>query len=180
MECLGRSPACCLSVITYPHDFENEPQRRRAVAWAVALAATFAPAPQAAEPADDAALYQVLYWSEATSLSKGQLLALLEQARRHNVAHHVTGVLLYSEGRFVQIIEGPAGIIRPLLGRIQADTRHHTLEIVRAGPIAARHFAEWTMDFGFASQAVGEPPADLPSLSITSGHLKQLLEVFIG
>jgi hypothetical protein len=176
-------------VITNSLDFEDESQRRRAVAWVVALASTSAAAaPPAETPAATAdGLYRVLYSSHAHPISKAQLLDLLEQARSYNVAHHLTGVLLYSEGRFVQLIEGPEAAVRALYERIANDSRHHDLESVKASPIISRQFAEWSMDFGFALWPEGEaapgpdkPATDLPALSITSDILKRLLETFIG
>ncbi|WBA44011.1 hypothetical protein [Hymenobacter canadensis] len=50
--------------------------------------------------------------------------------------------------------------------------------------IAARRFADWSLDFGFAAEGERElptgPAVDLPGLSITSTHRKRVLEVFIS
>ncbi|MBD2769124.1 BLUF domain-containing protein [Hymenobacter sp. BT664] len=174
--------------------FENDDERRRAVAWVVALASTFPVAAPGAEPpparaADRAEpsappVYQVLYRSTATShLTNQELLALLEQARRYNVAHQITGLLLYSEGQFVHAIEGQEDIIKSLFERIQQDPRHHRIETVTEGWWPARRFGEWSMDFGYAPAPGAEPdrsPLPLPGLSTTSAHLKRLLEACIG
>ena len=191
---------------TPPPFFENENQRRRAVAWVVALAATlptatqrneyplYQPSPPGeltlseASPPLETDVYRVLYRSSATNRSSNQeLLELLEEAHQFNRKHQITGMLLYSEGQFVQAIEGPQDVVLALYGRIQHDARHQQVETVREGPIPSRQFAEWSMDFGFA--ALFEPkqagsllaqPAALPGLSTTSAHLKVLMEAFIG
>ena len=191
---------------TPPPFFENENQRRRAVAWVVALAATLPTATQRNEyplyqsspPGEltppeagarpETGVYRVLYRSSATKRSSNQeLLELLEEAHQFNREHQITGMLLYSEGQFVQAIEGPQDVVLALYGRIQYDARHQQVETVREGPIPARQFAEWSMDFGFAAllepEQAGNPlvqPAALPGLSTTSAHLKVLMEAFIG
>jgi hypothetical protein len=190
-----------------PLYFESEDQRRRAVAWVVALAATLPvaappdehpneaqrsqlgkPTPPAVEAQPETSVYRVLYRSNATrGFSNHELLELLEEVRLFNRTHHVTGMLLYSEGGFVQAIEGPKNVILDLYRRIQQDARHQRVETVGEGPIPARQFAEWSMDFGFAAlpkpEQEGSPlvqRAALPGLSTTSAHLKVLMEAFIG
>lgn len=174
--------------------FENEDQRRRAVAWTVALLAAFPiDAHRLArltrselEALAKTNLYHVLYRSTATRrFTSSELFELLEKARHFNVKSQITGMLLYSEGHFVQVIEGPEKVIRTLHSRILQDSRHHHVETVDEGPLLARQFAEWSMDFGFAplpaaGQEPGTPTPALPGLSTTSSHLKRLLEVFIG
>ena len=175
--------------------FENEDQRRRAVAWTVALLAAFpvdghrlARAHPELEALAKTDLYHVLYRSTATRrFTSPELFEFLEKARHFNVKSQITGMLLYSEGHFVQVIEGPRRVIRGLYGRILQDSRHHHVETVDEGPLLARQFAEWSMDFGFAPlPAAGQEPGTpapehvLPGLSTTSSHLKRLLEVFIG
>lgn len=182
--------------------FENDDQRRRAVAWVVALASTFPVAapggehlgPQApgsppangqVPPAPAPGVYQVLYRSTATKhLTNQELLGLLEQARHFNVTNQITGLLLYSEGQFVQAIEGREEVVKSLYERIQQNPWHHQIETVDERLLPARRFSEWSMDFGYSAQpeagpgAVATPP--LPGLSTTSAHLKRLLEAFIG
>ena|GEM_PF-5181611 len=175
--------------------FENEEQRRRAVAWVVALASTFPVGPRHAHPSGNeqqavlkTGVYQVLYRSTATRrFTNDELLKLLEHARSFNLEHQVTGMLLYSEGHFVQVIEGAEEVVSALYERIRQDPWHHEIETVNEGPLPARRFAEWSMDFGFEAQpdtgpASGTSPPQyvLPGLSTTSAHLKLLLEAFIG
>jgi len=44
---------------------------------------------------------------------------LLESSRRYNADHHITGLLLYSAGRYVQVLGGPEAAVRMLYDRIQ-------------------------------------------------------------
>lgn len=66
-------------------------------------------------------------------------------AMRFNRSVGITGCLWFGPGRFVQVLEGAAGEVEALYGRIQRDTRHSDVRPLRSGPIAARSFARWSM-----------------------------------
>jgi hypothetical protein len=94
---------------------------------------------------------------------------------------------LYSEGEFVQAIEGPRNVIWNLYRQIQQDAQHQKVETMGEDLIPARQFTEWSTDFGFTAlpkpEQEGSPLAQraaLPGLSTTSAHLKVLMEAFIG
>ena len=147
----------------------TETQRRRAVDRAVAMTADTRLAPQRYErqllaryqqgqltidqviELLDTSVYQVLYRSRATvPMSEDELWQLLNAARRYNVEHRISGLLLYSAGYFVQVLEGPEEAVRGLYASIQQDARHTQVVRVSAGPTAGRHFAGWSMAFGNA------------------------------
>lgn len=126
-----------------PTNFENPARHRRAVAGAINLPAGTPRAPQPDERYPLAlfqrgvlalaeveellrvSVYQVLYHSRATTPpSEAQLQALLDWARPYNAAHQATGLLLYRQGCYVQVLEGPAADVRTLFARIRATTRH--------------------------------------------------------
>jgi blue light- and temperature-responsive anti-repressor len=53
-------------------------------------------------------LLQVTFSSMASApFSGASLLALLSRARQHNMILGVRGLLLYRDGRFLQVLEGP-------------------------------------------------------------------------
>ncbi|GGG27964.1 hypothetical protein GCM10011378_00980 [Hymenobacter glacieicola] len=80
-------------------------------------------------------------------LSDDDLKALLEQCRRDNAQHEVTGVLFYSHGNIAQLIEGDPAILEPLYEKISRDGRHSNVVQLVNKPIASRSFAEWSMAF---------------------------------
>ena len=141
-------------------------QRRRAVTLVVSLTANTPLAPQRYERQLLArfelgeitldqmeallavCVHQVLYHSRAAGqLTPLELQAILQEARPYNAAHGITGLLLYSERRFVQVLEGPRAVVEELYARIRHDTRHVHVETVRQGP-GPRRFADWSMDLG--------------------------------
>ena len=88
--------------------------------------------------------YCIVYVSEATVLlGEPELLRLLQQARAEHEQASLTGVLLYSEGQFLQVLEGPTEPVREFFARIAADPRHCKLEVLADGPRPARDFSHW-------------------------------------
>lgn len=83
----------------------------------------------------------------ATSMSDEDIAAILVQARANNVQRDLTGALIYHEGRFIQILEGPKNQVRSRFQVISADPRHRSLHIISEEPIAERQFPDWTMGF---------------------------------
>jgi hypothetical protein len=79
---------------------------------------------------------------------------ILKSAQTNNAALDVTGALLYNEGNFAQVLEGPLGSVCEIFEKIQRDLRHSEVTIVETGMIAERQFADWAMAFsggGFGS-----------------------------
>lgn len=72
---------------------------------------------------------------------------ILASSYRNNLQHQITGMLLLSEGNFLQILEGEEAAVLATFARIQKDQRHKAIyELLRA-PIAEREFANWKMGF---------------------------------
>ncbi|MBC6989439.1 BLUF domain-containing protein [Hymenobacter sp. BT491] len=93
-------------------------------------------------------MIHIIYMSRAVRpLSDADLQALLEQCRRDNAAHNVTGVLFYSHGNIAQLIEGEPEVLEPLFEKIARDGRHSHVVKLADKPIAARSFADWSMAF---------------------------------
>ncbi len=100
-------------------------------------------------------LHQLIYVSTAAQpFSDDELRALLAQARPRNQATGLTGLLLYSEGLFLQLLEGAEATVRELYyGPIARDLRHRRLHVLADGPLAARTFPDWHMGFLHTSPA---------------------------
>jgi hypothetical protein len=71
---------------------------------------------------------------------------ILEASRRNNSANEVTGILLYLDGAFMQVLEGESNAVQKTYTRICADKRHwNTLVLLdREG---TRAFPDWSMGF---------------------------------
>lgn len=94
------------------------------------------------------ALEQLIYVSTALrEMSRTELETLLEGAVRFNDAHHITGMLLYAEGSFLQVLEAETADMDAVYERIGRDSQHHSLQVLIRNPIAMRSFSAWHMGF---------------------------------
>lgn len=93
-------------------------------------------------------LQSIAYVSTAVRLLDGnQLLELLNTSRERNHREHITCLLLYSNGRFIQCIEGPEAALRNLYADITVDSRHKNVTLLVDEPISGRDFGSWTMGY---------------------------------
>jgi hypothetical protein len=90
----------------------------------------------------------IAYVSSATQLmTVPQLESLLVQVRGLNLESAVTGVLLYSDGNFMQYFEGSEDSMRVTYERIRASRRHKDIIEVLNERSAQRIFPDWQMAF---------------------------------
>ena len=102
--------------------------------------------PQQAQNPD--ALYHLGYVStEAIKFSDEALVALLSEARTANTDRDVTGLLLYREGSFYQVLEGSESAVMATFQDIEGDPRHKEVRVLFDGETDAREFADWQMGF---------------------------------
>jgi hypothetical protein len=91
-------------------------------------------------------LVRLMYASRAAAgMDHEELLAILRQSKIANPQHGITGVLCFSEGLFLQVLEGGRGAVNRLYNRIVADPRHHQVELLLYEEIRERRFAGWSM-----------------------------------
>lgn len=93
-------------------------------------------------------MIQISYISSATEpMSTHSLLRLLQQCRDNNAVNGVTGMLLYSNGTFLQVLEGEQKIVEDLFEIIRNDPRHTDLRILQKKTIDKREYYDWSMGF---------------------------------
>ncbi len=93
-------------------------------------------------------LVAAVYVSSATRpLNEVELVQLLQLARQNNEKLDITGMLLYREGNFLQVLEGPASAVDSLISTIKRDPRHHGLILMSRKGIDERQFSDWSMAF---------------------------------
>ena len=99
-----------------------------------------------AASADD--LVSLVYTSTAVrALDDDALSRLLAQSRDANGARTVTGMLLYRDGRFMQVLEGARAVVTALAGAIARDDRHRDMRILLLENVPERQFPDWTMGY---------------------------------
>jgi hypothetical protein len=97
-------------------------------------------------------MMSILYASKAEpSFNPAHLIDLLLLSRRNNKRLGLSGMLLYRAGVFLQVIEGPAHVLRERMAIIASDPRHREVAVLLEEPIAERMFPAWTMGSGDAA-----------------------------
>jgi uncharacterized membrane protein (DUF373 family) len=79
--------------------------------------------------------------------SPENLLALLKTCRINNGAKNITGILLYSNGTFFQVLEGDEAAIDETFESIKKDKRHKDVTLIEKLPITDRALPYWSMGF---------------------------------
>lgn len=93
-------------------------------------------------------MYYTVYVSTATELfTTSQLQSLVEKCNQNNTKLNITGMLLYNEGNFIQVLEGEKQIILDLYKIIEKDQRHNGMLKLSEGELEQRNFPDWSMGF---------------------------------
>lgn len=91
---------------------------------------------------------QLAYVSTAVRLlTDNELTDILKVARRRNAENDVTGVLLYSDGTFIQVLEGQAESIDTIFDSIMNDKRHRNIIKLVDDKLDTKFFPDWNMGF---------------------------------
>ena len=92
--------------------------------------------------------YYLIYVSSSVGLMDSEgLYSLLEQSREKNQALGITGMLLYKEGNFIQLIEGEKAKVIELFNTIKMDDRHKNVIALIERSSKKRIFPDWSMGF---------------------------------
>ena len=99
-------------------------------------------------------LMHCIYSSRASvAIRDVEIQALLASSRRNNPARGITGMLLFIEGSFFQVLEGSSDAVDEIYEVIACDPRHDRVTQIIREPIAKRSFAEWSMGFETVARA---------------------------
>lgn len=93
-------------------------------------------------------IHQLMYYSTARhEQGDAQLLEILEVSRRNNAAVGITGLLLYGDGVFFQVLEGDEETVKACFERIKLDNRHQHMLIAAKRNVPQRSFEDWAMGY---------------------------------
>ncbi|MDP3218628.1 MAG: BLUF domain-containing protein [Deltaproteobacteria bacterium] len=113
--------------------------------------------------------------------------SLLRTCCATNARLGVTGVLLYRNGNFLQVLEGEEGVVRDLYLRIRLDPRHTGCITLLDGALDARMFPASLMAFHAGADLSDEDRRafdafELRARALTAGRpervVQKLIEVF--
>jgi hypothetical protein len=106
----------------------------------------------------------LIYTSVATQpFIEGELIELLTQSKINNQSQDITGLLLYREGLFMQLLEGPQEAVWACYERIRSDPRHRDILLLQEKPLKERHFGDWAMAFQKVEVGSDEQDEQMPN-----------------
>lgn len=99
--------------------------------------------------------FQICYFSHATrSFNDAEISALLSKARSTNRDLELSGLLLYNQYSFLQILEGDEPLVRWKYSRILNDPRHQKVTVLFEQYLQNPGFSGWDMGFVHTKKSV--------------------------
>lgn len=124
-------------------------------------------------------IHRLIYVSASREeMTQDKLDAVLAVARANNSAAGVTGLLLFHDGSFFQVLEGAKADVLRIFSKIERDHRHSRVIVLQTKSAPERAFPTWSMGYMRAHDlrpAQKECLVDLRSMMGT-GHGAQLTE----
>jgi len=103
-------------------------------------------------------------------------------ARKNNAEIGVTGALSYSNGYYIQVLEGSEEVVDELFAKVSNDPRHEQITVIINQTIVKRSFSDWSMKL---PQSVNKDPdfakffkASAYAISSLKQNKKELLQQF--
>jgi|LNFM01.1.fsa_nt_gb hypothetical protein len=129
---------------------------------------------------------RIVYSSAArANLGEDELKTILERARVRNARRDLTGMLLFRDGVFIQLLEGSEVEVDLVFESIRRDPRHHRVTTLVDEPITQRAFESWAMAFKVPQRSQLDATGGLPrkrtsmiDLSTNAPHALSLLMRF--
>lgn len=91
-------------------------------------------------------IIQLIYASAAKyDFDNTDLHVLLEKCRRENRKNGISGMLLYQNQSFFQVLEGTKEDVERVYKKICADPRHHKVLKVIESEVEERAFSDWSV-----------------------------------
>ena len=121
-------------------------------------------------------MIHLIYISSATSWpSEDDLKGLLEQARGRNLSQNITGMLLYDNATYMQVLEGSEEDVHDIYHSILKDPRNNAHFKLLEEEISQRNFPDWSMGFRSLESC---SPEELPGFQdVFGGKLDKELAV---
>lgn len=95
----------------------------------------------------DSNLCRLLYTSRLVQSESdpAEPTTIAEESARRNTMQGITGSLLFVDGQFIQLLEGPTDRVEETFERICRDFRHRDVQLIDMVGARDRLFPEWGM-----------------------------------
>ncbi|WP_238368018.1 BLUF domain-containing protein [Mesobacterium pallidum] len=136
-------------------------------------------------------LCRLLYISSAVrDFDTEEVQVLAANARARNAANDLTGLLIYHDGSFLQVLEGPSEAVQASYARISHNWRHKNPTVLLREEVADRVFPEFSMacadpgkfddDMQGMLQHLSQLKQDGPRMSAPDMKVKVLIRSFLN
>jgi hypothetical protein len=92
-------------------------------------------------------IYLIYISSAVKSFTEAELIEILNKSRKNNSELGITGILLFKDGNFLQVLEGEEASVRQLYAKISSNSQHFGATILEEGELTERQFGDWSMGF---------------------------------
>ncbi|GAA4840136.1 BLUF domain-containing protein [Algivirga pacifica] len=93
-------------------------------------------------------LFRLIYTSARTpQCDQLEIEKILNTCQSNNAKKNITGLLIHTNKRFFQCLEGNKEDVMELYEHIKKDKRHGGAMMRHSGPIKERAFTEWSMAY---------------------------------
>lgn len=116
-------------------------------------------------------LYRLTYQSRSMlagkqSLQIATIQDILRHARRRNINCGVSGILLYNQLEYFQVLEGSKAAVELIFRSVLCDKRHTNIFTLQRSPADSRIFHSWSMaykELPYGSMWFDYPINDFPT-----------------
>lgn len=93
-------------------------------------------------------IYQLVYVSHPTkALNMAGLVGIMTKAQYKNLRLDISGLLIFHNGKFMQLLEGSESAVKDLFATIRQDPRHMDVDVLLEIKSTSRCMPSWVMAF---------------------------------
>ncbi len=93
-------------------------------------------------------IFHLVYISEAYDhICYSDIQEILDSSKSNNLKNDITGLLIYKDHHFIQILEGVEALVMETVARIIQDRRNHHVRVIVESKSNQRIFESWAMAF---------------------------------
>jgi len=116
-------------------------------------------------------IYRLVYVSKTDhDMSTQEISEILNTARRNNTRDQLSGLLIYFDRKFLQVIEGPMAQLEQRFAKIENDLRHSRVRVMAKGKSPERIFPSWKMGYTDPEELSAERRASVFELDKLAGE----------
>jgi hypothetical protein len=92
-------------------------------------------------------IFHLVYKSSASEgLDSCDISKIINKSQSNNIKTGVTGLLLYRQNTFIQLLEGEEQAVRTTYNKILKDSRHSDVKVLIESKSSIRIAPQWSMD----------------------------------